>query len=103
MPTVEQLQRLLEADPNDTFVLYGLAQAHAANGDHDAAIEAYDRCLATDRLYAYAYYHKARCEDAAGRRQAALETLATGLAAAREAGDQKAVGEIGLLIDELKA
>ena len=35
MPSIEQLKKLLELDPEDTFVLYGIAQEHAKAGDTD--------------------------------------------------------------------
>jgi tetratricopeptide (TPR) repeat protein len=65
MPTIEQLQRLYDADPSDPFAPYALAQEYAKQGDHAHAVEFYDRCLALDPDYLYAYFHKARAELAA--------------------------------------
>ncbi|MEX2218019.1 MAG: tetratricopeptide repeat protein [Phycisphaerales bacterium] len=101
MPSIEQLERLLAADPRDPFVLYGLAQEHAKRGDLPRAVEFYDRCLAADPKYLYAYFHKAKAQEAAGRAAEAGATLETGLAAARAAGDQHAQGEIQAYLDEL--
>lgn len=101
MPTVEQLERVLAADPNDTFVLYALAQEHAKRGNADAALAFYDRCLAADRLYCYAYFHKAKVLEALGRLGDARATLAAGVVAAREAGDMKALSEISGALDLL--
>lgn len=102
MPTIAQLERLLAADPEDTFVLYCLAQEHAKAGSHDDAIVYYDRCLAADEAYCYAYFHKARSLEALGRRGDAAETLRTGLAVSQRVGDQKAIGEIGGYLTELE-
>lgn len=101
MPTIAQLERLLAADPDDPFVLYGLAQAHAGEGDHAEAIAYYDRCLRADATYHYAYYHKAVSQDAAGDRPGAIETLRAGLRASSEARDAKASGEIAELLGTL--
>ena len=94
MPTIAQLQKLLSVDPSDTFVLYALAQEHAKAGEHAKAVEFYDRCLSVDPQYCYAYFHKARVQEAAGDRAAAIATLRAGVAASRRAGDSKALGEI---------
>lgn len=103
MPTIAQLERLLEADPDDAFVLYGLAQVHAGEGRHAEAVGFYDRCLVADPSYHYAYYHKAVAQDAASQRDEAIATLRAGLEAATAAGDGKASGEIADLLATMTA
>ncbi|MBL9149453.1 MAG: tetratricopeptide repeat protein [Phycisphaerae bacterium] len=100
---LERLQALVAAEPNDTFCLYGLAQEYAQRGQHDEAIRWYDRCLAVDPNYCYAYYHKAKALEAAGRAGDAVRVLQTGLERARSSGDRQAVSEIGAYLDELDA
>lgn len=94
MPTIEQLERVLAADPRDPFVLYGLAQEHAKAGNIDKALDFYDRCLESDPKYCYAYFHKARALEAAGRSAEAIDTLRAGVDVSRAAGDTKALGEM---------
>lgn len=94
MPSIEQLEKLLTVDDTDTFVLYALAQEHAKAGNHDAAIGFYDRCLAVDEAYCYAYFHKARSFEALERIDEARATLERGLDVSRRVGDAKAAGEI---------
>jgi tetratricopeptide (TPR) repeat protein len=101
MPTIEQLERLLAADPGDAFVLYGLAQEYAKAGAVDKAVEYFDRCLGSDPGYCYAYYHKARVLSGAGRGAEALVALRSGLEAARKARDSHALAEMQALLDEL--
>jgi tetratricopeptide (TPR) repeat protein len=105
MPSVAQLEKLLAADLHDAFVLYALAQEHAkaatAEG-HAKALEFYDRCLAVDGSYHYAYFHKAKSQQAMGDVQAATGTLRAGLLAARRANDTKAASEIAGFLDELE-
>ncbi len=103
-PRLEKLSAMLETDPNDAFVLYGLAQEHAKIGtdeDHGSAIGYYDRCLAADPAYLYAYYHKAMSLISLNRTDEAAATLRSGMAAAKAAKDQKAIGEIGALLDQI--
>lgn len=105
MPSIDQLERLLAADPRDAFVLYGLAQEHAKAGGaegHRRAVEYYDRCLEVDPEYAYAYFHKARSLAAMGRAREAASTVRAGLAAAGRAGDAHAGSELAALLEELE-
>lgn len=101
MPSVADLEKLLEKSPGDPFVLYGMAQAHAKEGRHERAVEFYDRCLAADAAYCYAYFHKARSLEALDRELEAARTLRAGLDAARAAGDPHAMSEIASYLDEI--
>jgi tetratricopeptide (TPR) repeat protein len=101
MPSIEQLEQLLHADPNDAFVLYGLAQEHAKRRLTDQAIQYFDRCLVSDPGYCYAYYHKARVLQQAGRIEEALATVAAGMDAARRVKDSHALSELTSFQDEL--
>jgi len=102
MPTLAQLERLLQADPNDPFVLYGIAQEHTKGGDYARAVEFFDKCLAADPAYCYAFYHKARALDAAGSRNEAIETAKQGVKAAETAGDAHAAAELHSLLESLE-
>jgi tetratricopeptide (TPR) repeat protein len=101
MSRIAQLEKMLAAEPGDAFVLYGLAQEYAKAGEMARAVEVYDRCLAADPGYCYAYYHKARAQEALGRVDDAAATLRAGVEAARRAGDAHAEGEIRAYLDEL--
>ncbi len=101
MPSIAELERLLAADPVDAFVLYGLAQEHNKAGNGARAVEFYDRCLAADPSYLYAFFHKARALEAMGRTTDAVDTLTRGVAAARAAADPKALSELSAYLDEL--
>ena len=94
MPSIDQLKKALASDPRDPFVLYGLAQEYAKAGDIAQACDYYDRCLKEDPHYCYAYFHKARAQEAGGDLAGALATLSTGLEVSRKVGDSKAVSEL---------
>lgn len=102
MPSrLEQLAKLLALDPRDTFTLYALAQEHAKLGNHAQAVSYYDQTLAVDPAYCYAYFHKARVQQAASDLAAARATVQAGLQAAHRAGDAKALSELSSLQVEL--
>ncbi len=101
MPSIEALEKLLKADPGDAFILYGLAHEYAKLGQHETAITYYDRCLVSDPDYCYAYYHKARSQQAIERMAETKQTLQDGIARARKAGDGHAVSELQAFLLEL--
>jgi tetratricopeptide (TPR) repeat protein len=103
MSRLDKLLKMLKAEPDggDAFTLYGVAQEYAKAGQNTLAVEFYDRCLAADPTYTYAYYHKARVQADVGRAEEAIETVKLGIAAARKATDGKALGELTALLDSL--
>jgi len=102
MSRLAQLEKLHAAEPGDADVLYMLAQEHAKERRWNEAVAWYDRCLAADPAYHYAYFHKARALESAERLDEALATLRVGLARARSAGDAKAAGELASYLDQLE-
>ena len=96
-----QLMRLLESDPSDAFCLYGIAQEHAKAGRHEEAVGWYDRTLASDPAYCYAYFHKARSLSELDRIDDACGALRAGVDAARTAKDGHALSEIRAYLDQL--
>jgi tetratricopeptide (TPR) repeat protein len=98
---IAQLTRMLEREPGDSFCLYGLAQEHAKRGEPAQAIRYFDEAIAVDPSHAYAYFHKARCEEGLGNIEAAKVTLSFGLKQAVAKNDAQAAREIRAYIDEL--
>lgn len=101
MSRLAQLQKLHEQDPSDADILYMLAQEFAKAGDTAQAVAWYDKCLATDPGYLYAYFHKARALQAADDDAGAIACLCEGLVEARRRGDAKAASEMAGFLDEL--
>lgn len=102
MPTIAQLERLLESDPLDTFVLYALAQEHAKAGGHERAVEFYERCVRVDPGYLYAYFHMARSLESLDRAHEAVGALRRALAHPAARSDAKASGEIRAYLDAIE-
>ncbi len=100
---LELLTRMHEQDPGDAFCRYAIAQEHAKAGRTDEALRWFDATLESDRDYCYAFFHKAKVLQTAGRLDDAIATLREGLERARACGDGHAVGEISSLMSELGA
>jgi len=99
---IAQLEKLLTLDPLDAFVLYGLAQEHAKQGNSAKSIDFYDKCIAADSTYCYAYYHKARVQQDADDITGAINTVKAGIAVAKKVQDMKASSELAALLDMLE-
>lgn len=96
------LRKLLDAEPGDGFLLYGIAQELHKLGRHDEAAGFYDRAIEVDPKECYAFFHKAKALEQAGRRDEAAAALRAGLARARAVGDRKAASEIEGYLDEFE-
>lgn len=95
---LEELMKLHQIDPNDTFCMYGIALEHAKFDHHDQAVHWLDQTLRVDPQYCYAYYQKAKSWLALGQEQAARETLRIGMETARQANDDHAYEEMAQLL-----
>jgi tetratricopeptide (TPR) repeat protein len=91
---LEQLQRMLQREPNDTFLLYGIAMEHKKLNDPAAALEYFDRVTQLDPCYCYAYHQKGLVHESQGDTDAARQAYREGIQAAITKGDDHARGEI---------
>ncbi len=98
---IERLKKILESEPDDAFCLYGLAMEYATAGDAEEALRLFDRAIAADPDFCYAYFHKARVQEEHGDMAGAAETLATGRAIAEAVGDERALNEIAAYLESL--
>jgi tetratricopeptide (TPR) repeat protein len=91
---LEKLQKMLEREPNDAFLLYGIAMEHKKLNDAAAALEFFDRVTRLDPGYCYAYHQKGLVHELQGDTDAAKAAYREGIDAAIKKGDDHARGEI---------
>jgi tetratricopeptide (TPR) repeat protein len=89
-----QLEKLLEREPTDPFLLYGVAMEHKKAGRTADAIEFFDRTIAADAGYCYAFYQLGQTYEQMGDVARAKKAYEDGIAAARVKGDDHALSEI---------
>lgn len=94
MSRLDQLHKLLEADPRDADLPYMIALEHAKAGATDEALAWLDRTLELDAHYHYAYFQKAKALSELGRDDEAKRAVEVGIERARETGNGKAVDEL---------
>jgi tetratricopeptide (TPR) repeat protein len=91
---LQQLEKMLEREPNDPFVLYGIALEYKKANEPARAIEYLDRTLAVDPAYCYAYFQRGQVQESQGQIESARRTYRDGIEAARRKGDAHAQGEL---------
>lgn len=98
---MQQLEKMLEREPNDPFLLYGLALEHKKADDLPRAIELLQQVIQVDPGYCYAYYQLGQIHVASSDVPAAKRIYEQGIAAARKKGDAHAAEEIAGAMNEL--
>lgn len=93
-PRMQQLQRMLEREPDDTFLLYGLALEYKKLNDASRAIEHLNRVIELDPGYCYAYHQRGLIQESLGETESAKQSYRQGIEAATKKGDDHARGEI---------
>ncbi|HVT89340.1 MAG TPA: tetratricopeptide repeat protein [Tepidisphaeraceae bacterium] len=102
--TSEKLQKLmamLQREPNDSFLLYGIGMEYKKLGDRDKALEFFARLIQADPGYCYAYYQQAQTYEQLGNVDQAKQSYREGIAAARRVGDAHAQSELEAALEML--
>ncbi len=96
---LEKLRKMLEREPNDSFLLYGIAIEYKNLNEANTALEYLDRVLAVDPNHSYTYYQQGQILESTGEVDRARERYVAGIEAAARTGDAKARGELEAAID----
>ena len=91
---LEKLQQMLAREPNDTFLLYGIALEYKKAGDMPKAIEHLDRVIQIDPKYFYAYHQRGLAYEQQGDLESAKKSYRDGIESAAKNGDAHAAEEI---------
>jgi tetratricopeptide (TPR) repeat protein len=97
----EQLEELLELDPDDSFVRYGLAMEHVSAGQDEEAMRYLRELIRRDPEYVPAYLQAGRALIRLGEDDEARTTLRTGITVATRKGDEHAAGEMTGFLESL--
>jgi len=98
---LEKLQGMLQDSPEDLFLNYAVAMEFVSSARKDDALSAFARVLKLDPQHSAAWFQQAQLLAGMGKFDAARESGAQGVAAARAQGDQHAAEEIGGFVESL--
>jgi Tfp pilus assembly protein PilF len=93
-PRLQQIFKLLEREPNDTLLLYGVGMEYKKLAAPTKAIEYFERVISVDPGYCYAYFQKAQVLESMGQNHHARQSYQDGIAAAKRIGDNHAQSEL---------
>jgi tetratricopeptide (TPR) repeat protein len=98
---LETLKGMAAANPNDSFVRYGLAMEYRNTGDLESALREFRALIAVDPNYAAAYFHGGQTLERLGRQEEAVAMYREGIDASSRKGDRHTRDEIQAALDLL--
>lgn len=90
----QQLQALLQDNPQDSFLLFAIAKEYEKAQDWQEALAYYLKLLEQDAGYIGAYYHLAKLYEKIEQPEKALEVYQRGMDLATAIGDRHALSEL---------
>ena len=100
---LQKLQQMLEKQPRDAFLLYGLGMEYKKLKDYARAIEHFERVIEVDASYCYAYFQRGQAYELLGQSEAAKQSYRAGVAAAEQVGDAHAKEELQAALDMVES
>ena len=98
MGRIKDLEEMLDANPDDPFLIYALAREHELAKSTMQALLMYEHLVTEHADYIATYYHYARLLYSAGNKNEAIRLLQKGIERGTATGDNHAVSEMkGLL------
>ena len=97
----QQIEEMLADDPNDAFLRYGLAMEYVSAGQDEEAVRCFQDLLRVTPDYVPAYMQAGRTLERLNRAEDARTLFQSGIAAARQQGDQHAAEEMAGFLEGL--
>ena len=97
----EQLEELLETDPDDVFLLYALALEYVSAGDVSVGLQKLAELTDRNPDYVAAYFRRGQILADQNEVDDAREILTRGIEVARKTGDAHAEREMSEFLDTL--
>lgn len=97
----QQIEAMLEAEPDDPELRYMLAMEHASAGDDSAAVDAFRDLIRRTPEYPPAYHMAGRALQRLNRIDEARALLRQGIPIALKQGNPHAAGEMQELLESL--
>lgn len=101
MSRLDQIQKMLQKEPGDVFLNFGLAMEYVKAGRTDDAVAQFKHVTELDPKYIPAYFQQGNALVAAGRLHDASAILREGIEVAESIGDHHAAGEMGEVLATL--
>ncbi len=100
MSRLDELEALLEEQPDDPFLIYALAREYENQLATMQALLLYEHLVTNHADYLATYYHYAKLLYTAGNRMEAKKLLEQGIRQGTDGKDPHAVSEMKALLDQ---
>jgi len=101
MSRLEKLKEMLELDPTDAFVRYGLAMEYRKEEEFESALELFDGLIADEPPHVPSFFMKAQMFVEMEQVEQAQATLRTGIEQAKSQQNLHAAGEMTEMLNSL--
>ena len=85
---------MLETEPNDSFLNYGLALEYGKMGEIQKSIELLESLITRDENYLGAYYQLGKYYELTSEKAKAISTYTKGIAIAKTQNNRKTLSEL---------
>lgn len=99
---LEAIKRLVEKNPNNSFVRYSLGMEYRSANDLQMSLTAFEELIERDPNYVPAYLMAGEVAVALGENERAERILTKGIEAATKAGNQHAASEMKDLLESIR-
>jgi tetratricopeptide (TPR) repeat protein len=99
---LEQLKKMLETEPNDSFLNYALALEYAKTNDLKKAIQLIEAIIVRDKDYLGAYYELGKYYELSEQAQMAVDIYKKGIEIAIQQKNRKAQLELNEALLQLE-
>lgn len=97
----EQLEEMLQSEPEDTFLNYALGKAFIEEGRIDDGLAQFRKTLELDADHVASYFQMGQVLAAEGEEQQARDIVTQGISVARKTGDRHAEMEMTGFLETL--
>ncbi|MDF2438774.1 MAG: tetratricopeptide repeat protein [Bacteroidota bacterium] len=94
MSRLEELLKMLQESPHDSFLNYALALEFAKLGNIDTAIDALEGIIARDENYLGSYYQLGKFYEQSLQTEKAVSTYKKGIEIAKKQNNKKTLAEL---------
>ncbi len=101
MPRLDQILKMLEADPRDTFLRYALAMEYRSLGEPVSAAENFLKLIGQQPPHVPSFFMYSQLLVESGEIESARTILRDGIEQARAQGDAHAAGEMSQFLADL--
>lgn len=101
MDRIEKIKEMLDATPNDSFLLHALALEYIKIGEKESAKTTFEKLLEGNPNYVGSYYHIAKLMEDMQNREAAIQWYEKGMVIAKQLNERHAYNELQSAYEEL--